>query len=437
MTNIRTSVNPSKVRFVLDSTAPIQFKATKNSLGIVVDLPDSSAKQKQITVNDKVIKGAVLEANGRKASKLVINTAKNCEYKIFSLKNPHRLVIDVYRITIIKKKESIASGVDYTFMQDEFKGRQIQAHLLEISKDAPYDLVPFSCAGSYNGRGSLAKASLSRNMLAAINSSYFDNDGWVIGSTKYNDMFISMDTTPRSTYAAHGKNRFIYKDVAYQGVVSLPGNKFAELKGMNRLRIVDDFVLYNEHFNTSTKTNQWGVEAKIKNGKVVAVSTKGNMTIEPGTYVLSAHGTSKPLLAGLKVGDKVGLNESLTNQRANQMKIAVSGGPLLLENGSINVRTAEEKIARDIALGRSPRTALGLKRDGTLMLFVVDGRNENSAGMTLNELAEYMLKLGAYDALNFDGGGSSEMCIKGKVLNHPSDGKERRVSMGLGLVRSK
>jgi len=436
VTNVRYSVNPSKIRFVLDSNAPIQFKTTKNELGIIVDLPDSIAKKKQVIVNDKVVKGALLEPNGRKASKLMITMSKNCDYKVFQLANPHRLVIDVYRITVFKKKQNIAQGIDYTFMQDDFKDRQIQGHLLEIAKDAPYDLVPFSCAGNYNGRGSLLKESTSRKMLAAINSSYFDTDGWVIGSTKHNGMFISMDKTPRSGYAAHGLNRFIYKDLNYKGVVSLPNNQFAELQGLNRARITDDFVLYNEHYATSTKTNQWGIEAKVKNGKVISISSKGNMTIEPGTYVLSAHGNSKAFLAGLKIGDKISLNESLNHNRADQMKTVVTGGPLLLESGHINVRVREERIPNDIANGRAPRTALGLKRDGTLMLFVVDGRSEDSVGMTLNDLAEYMLKLGAYDAVNFDGGGSSEMCIKGKIMNRPSDGRERRISMGLGLVRT-
>lgn len=436
ITNLRSSVSSSTVRFVLDSTAPIQFKTSKKELGIIVDLPNSTSVKKQVFVKDEIVKDAIIENQDKKASRLVIRMSKNCDYKIFNLVNPHRLVIDVFRNTVFKKKENIARGVDYTFIQDDFKNKQIKGYLLEMVKDAPYELVPFSCAGMYNGRGSLQKASVTRKMLAAINSSYFDSDGWVVGSTKHRDMFISMDRTPRSGYAAYGLNRFVFKDLAYKGVVSLPHNRFAELKGLNRARIADDFVLYNEHYAKSTKTNEWGIEAKVKDGRVVAVSSKGNMSIEPGTYVLSAHGTSQAFLTSLKLGDKITVNESLNNNLADKMQTVVTGGPLLIENGKINVRIREESIPNDIAIGRAPRTALGLKRDGTLMLFVVDGRSRESAGMTLEELAEYMLKLGAYNAVNFDGGGSSEMCIKGKVMNRPSDGFERRISMGLGLVRT-
>ena len=99
----------------------------------------------------------------------------------------------------------------------------------------------------------------------------------------------------------------------------------------------------------------------------------------------------------------------------------------------MHVRTTEEKMAADIARGRAPRTALGIKKDGTLLMVVVDGRSNNSAGLTLAELATYMLRLGAREAVNFDGGGSSVMAINGLVVNKPSDGKERPVSIGLGL----
>ena len=64
---------------------------------------------------------------------------------------------------------------------------------------------------------------------------------------------------------------------------------------------------------------------------------------------------------------------------------------------------------------------------------MVDGRSATSSGLTLEELAQYLVKLGAESAVNFDGGGSSEMVINGRIVNKPSDGRERYVSIGLGL----
>lgn len=436
ITNLRSSVTDARVRFVLDSTAPIAFNVKQDKRGIVVDLTDSFAKQTTAIIKDAVVKGATLDPTTKKSGRLVISLAKTSEYKIFKLENPHRLVIDVYRISIFKRKQNIADGVDYTFEQNELNGKPFQAHIVEIDKDANYGLVPFSCAGAYNGRGSLLKESNNRRLIVAINSSYFDSDGWVIGNTKHNGMFISSDYNTRSGYGSYGKHNFIFKDLIYQGMINLPNGRQIELKGMNRLRIKDDLVLYNEHFGPSTKTNEWGREIKIKNGRVIEINDRGNMKIEPGTYVISAHGVAKGYFVGVKNGDKISVTETLGNSQADQMKTVVTGGPLLIENGYVNVRVKEEKIPGDIANGRSPRTALGLKKDGSIILLVVDGRSESSCGMTLTELANYLIKLGAFEALNFDGGGSSEMVINGRIVNKPSDGRERLISMGLGLLRN-
>ena len=84
---------------------------------------------------------------------------------------------------------------------------------------------------------------------------------------------------------------------------------------------------------------------------------------------------------------------------------------------------------------RHPRTAVGLSQDGeTLLLGVVDGRSEESRGMTCTELGQWMLDLGAWQALNLDGGGSTTMWTESKgVVNRPSAGLERVVSNHLAI----
>jgi hypothetical protein len=99
---------------------------------------------------------------------------------------------------------------------------------------------------------------------------------------------------------------------------------------------------------------------------------------------------------------------------------AVGGGPVLVKKGKINVTSKEEGFGGS-HLQRHPRTAIGYKDKNTLLLMVVDGRQQASAGVTLPELAELMLGIGAIDALNLDGGGSSAMVAAGEVVNVPSD----------------
>ena len=433
ITNMRSSVSPARVRFVLDSEKPVEYKVGQTGKKLVIQLPKSSTKQMNVAIKDNIVRSAQLVPTGRNSSQLTINMLKDCQYKVSQYVEPNRLVIDVYRIELLKQEKVLAKGVTYTYIQDEMNGMQIQACLLSVTPKAKFELRPFSAAGAYNGRGLLSREATRRKLLAAVNASYFDRDGWVIGVTKDKGNFMSMDSTPRSAYVDNGKSRSIVKDVAYNGMLRFNGGELA-LKGMNRARIAEDVVLFNEYNGKSTKTNQWGREIKIRNGKVIEVSNKGNMTIEPGTVVVSAHGlANKYLLRSIAVGDEVKLIQELNVPAANDASIVVGGGPLILEDGKVNVRSKEEQIAKDIAIGRAPRTAIGLKKDGIVLVLVVDGRSIDSKGLTLQELATYFLRLGARDAVNLDGGGSSEMVINGEIVNKPSDGRERPVSMALGL----
>ena len=91
------------------------------------------------------------------------------------------------------------------------------------------------------------------------------------------------------------------------------------------------------------------------------------------------------------------------------------------------------------SVGRNPRSAAGISKDGsTLYLVTVDGRRPTDAGMTLTELAKVMMQLGAHEAMNFDGGGSTTMVIDGSVVNSPSDATgEREVGNALALIKKR
>ena len=434
ITNLRSSISPARVRLVLDSDQAYDYRVEEKRGQLLLHLDAAVAESRHVNIGDAYVHGAQLE---RKGSSGLLHIAKEAgtQYKVYFLENPQRLVVDIFRIQLVKQSEELAPGVVHTYLQDEINGQQIQAHVVAISPQAKFELRPFSAAGTYNGRGLLTQMAGRYGARIAINASYFDGSGWVIGVNKDRGQLMSVDSTPRSAYVDTGDKRCFVKDVAYQGFVQLPSGQQLGLKGMNRERITNDVVLYNEYYASSTKTNQWGIEVKLLGQQVIDVSTAGNMSIEPGPRVISAHGAAKDALSQVRVGDYLGIQESLNSDLADSAKILIGGGPLLLEDGRVNVRTAEEYIAPDIAHGRAPRTALGLKKDGTLLLLVVDGRSKLSKGLTLEELAIYFLRLGAKDALNLDGGGSSIMVIDSKAVNHPSDGRERPVSTGVGVFR--
>ncbi len=111
---------------------------------------------------------------------------------------------------------------------------------------------------------------------------------------------------------------------------------------------------------------------------------------------------------------------------------AVGGGPWLVRNGQIDVDWESERLSRVTFVDRRhPRTAAGVTADDVLLMVAVDGRSGISQGATLDELASIMKGLGAINAINLDGGGSTTMVARGAVVNAPTDGRERPIADSL------
>jgi len=180
------------------------------------------------------------------------------------------------------------------------------------------------------------------------------------------------------------------------------------------------------------------VEMVVNQNAVVEIR-RGLPSIEipKNGYVVVANGDNANFLANnFRVGDLVSLEISTTPDWS-RTKMAVTGSAILLENGQ--VPTKFSYVSGGINT-KSPRTAVGSSRSGKeLLLVTVDGRQNSSLGMTLTETANLMIDLGAYNALNLDGGGSTTMVARepGKntinIVNNPSDGYPRRVSTAIGV----
>ena len=105
----------------------------------------------------------------------------------------------------------------------------------------------------------------------------------------------------------------------------------------------------------------------------------------------------------------------------------VAGSPILMLEGSVVAEQCDGYVCQ-----RHPRTGVGVNAAGKILLVTVDGRQRDSAGMTVVEFARFFRWLGADRALNLDGGGSTTMVLEGQVINDPSDPEgERAVSSGL------
>jgi hypothetical protein len=184
------------------------------------------------------------------------------------------------------------------------------------------------------------------------------------------------------------------------------------------------------------------MDAVIRNGVVAALRSGGGSAVPPDAAVLTATGAARGPLSEAGTGATVEVGQGI-RMRSSAVPLAdmVSGGPRLLAAGRLRVRSSAEGFNPlsapwfhgSFVASRHPRTMAGVRRDGSLLLVTVDGRRPGwSAGVTLREGARVMRSLGARDALNLDGGGSTAMAVRGRTANLPSDpGGERPVSDAL------
>ena len=214
-------------------------------------------------------------------------------------------------------------------------------------------------------------------------------------------------------------------------VAEIVGHPEIEVTNYNSARVkVDGTGIYDWRFGRAagwgwtdeqTRNVRW---AQVVDNKVVATgSTLPYRTGIKGTLIIARGAVPSKRLAALTVGTTVRVKRRLDGH----VQMALTGNALLLKKRQV-VTTDDTEM--------HPRTAVGVDRDTKeIVILVVDGRQDFSRGYTMVELANMMKRLGAEDALNLDGGGSTTLAAQQggrlKVLNSPSDGFLRSVPNGL------
>lgn len=171
---------------------------------------------------------------------------------------------------------------------------------------------------------------------------------------------------------------------------------------------------------------------------IVGVGEAGNPLL-PACNVKDSVTIRYDLLSNSILGERGQLASRARDPRApmftpawQEVEQAIGGGPWLVQNGVVAVDWKEQKFQlTEFVEKLHPRTAVGVTEDGKLMLVTVDGRQAVSQGASLFQMAEIMKRLGAKNAINLDGGGSTTMTIGGATVNSPSDGKLRYLANGL------
>ena len=306
-------------------------------------------------------------------------------------------------------------------------------------------------------------------VLAAVNADFFwlttgeNENNQVIGGEWWKGVRVT--DSPYDTYDnAHvqfgidaGRNplidRFLFDGKALVRGVATP----IITLNFNPTGNPEGTALYTPRYGATTArdTTRLTVEAPLaaagRRGDTLLFVRRGPVSATSGSpipsdgAVLSAYGNGLRTreVRAMADGDtvRVLLATLPRTPRGAAPMMIIGGWPRILRDGEDvtgDAASVEGTISRNAEL-RHPRTAVGFSRDSTtLYILTVDGRSEKSVGVTLGELAGIMRRLGAWQAMNFDGGGSTTMVIDGVVKNVPSDATgEREVGNALFVVKKR
>ncbi len=266
------------------------------------------------------------------------------------------------------------------------------------------------------------------------------------------------DRTWRSGFALFGDGSWDLGEPDYEGSLQLspPDGASIPLAGVNRHPArprsgapdETEAVVLSDVFDDRTGTARGTVELVMPDvslsmntevtGTVTKLNTGGSSRIPDDGVVVAATGSiGERLHQQVRPGEQVTVRLSSRLDWDAATDAAVAGPPLVRDGRPVG---QDEWNAQGFGPQHNtvdhPRTAVGFTGAGRALLVTADGRQPGySVGLTMPELRNLMLQLGAHDALSLDGGGATTMATHDRVVNHPSDPRPRGVSNSL-VVRS-
>lgn len=360
--------------------------------------------------------------------------------------------------------KTLHPGVEYARVEHKIGSDPVKINLLRLDlKKVRLDVHhAFDKAIGVEPTSAIA---MRHKAIAAINAGFFRLDksafaGDAAGLLMIDGNLLSESERGRITLRIlNHKNRteifFTHRDAQpWFGYGDLRSQ--VKLSGVDRERKAGEFILYDSYFGNAAPASTGGVDLVLKNcrrtvaKKIVSqtcreleiVEGASQTSIPNGGYVISLgaddRSSKRALLNDLRVylatqSKKRSFRIRIEDESAggpHDAEDATNGVPQLIKGGRMEITWEREKASKSFAEMRHPRTAVAKLKDGKFLMITVDGRQPGvSVGMNLQELAEYLLSLGAIDAMNLDGGGSTTMFVDGKVVNTPSDKEgERKVS---------
>ncbi len=317
----------------------------------------------------------------------------------------------------------------------------------EIDLNTEYvDVISLISDEGLNLRTNVLNLALQNNALAAINSDFFQTSGsYPTKATPMGTIVIDgrLASTPArgnamATAAVSNDKTASFGYWEQYLTITAPDGEGDQIYHVNKYFDEGGLVMYTPDFgNNAPGYALTDCEMMVRDGVVTAITEKaqGSWIPDDGYVIASTTDQNRFLQDHFQVGDPVKIDTWLSNPAENY-KMAMGGGTLLVKDG------VEAKFTHTAGLGgNNPRTAMGASADGKkVYLVTVDGRQKGGKGLTLSGMASLMIELGCYNAINFDGGGSTTYVSKAydeaalTLKNDVSDGSMRKVSDGVGVV---
>ena len=354
-------------------------------------------------------------------------------------------------------KEPIAPGVvryKYEISRDK---KNTQTNVVTVDLNNPHIKInTVAGGGTYTNKATVTQMADRTNAVALVNGDFFTMQlqGVPLGASIIDgDMKSSPAVlTDIWSFGIDENNTAFIDSTKFVGSITAPNGKSYPIDGLNKTFYwyqpskeyshESKIQMYDSFWSSKSRGDKTAGEVLLSEDNVVEqiVYRKNiDMKIPKGKKILQVSGGSERFVReNIKVGDKVQINTNIEPNR--NWKMMIGGHALLVENGAI------KKYTKDVTSigGIRARTAVGISKDGkTVYIVSCEGRTKRSAGLSLNELSQFMLDLGAFKAMNLDGGGSTAMAVRNlgdikrtRVTNPERNAAERKVVNGLGVFNT-
>jgi uncharacterized protein YigE (DUF2233 family) len=366
---------------------------------------------------------------------------------------------------LFSNQQELAPGVYYEHKSSR-QPQPLSLHILTV--DPTTTKLVLRTGKPYGNAQKISQLARKRQTIAAINGSFFEfatknrittyiaeiletcgiysPEVFPCYALKVKNNWISIGNTPTGILAWDNKEQPLFTTNQTVCTLTLGKEKYT-INNLNKA-YKSGPILYNSSYGLITPSAKHVTEVIINDNKVVAVVHGQGSTLIPEHGYVYAVKNAPDSIASLIPGTYAYVNQTFkdatfytVNNTLNTKKYIVGSTPLLIQDGHIVDTLLQYKSS--FYQGREPRSAVGLLPNGNWIFIVVDGRQKNSMGLSLLELASYLQAQGCTHALNLDGGSSSTLVIQDKVVNSPSGNilhgppHERSIANALLIVPKK